>query len=114
MGDKKGTRLVGKMVKGRHISAPQYRKYFCLEDSIAIIQAWLDYQTEQTRALIQPKLQQAIKQLVLREKKKKSDSIPLNSYLPGETTMAFEKFRKERGLSKEEALNFIILNRLTK
>ncbi|WP_165088942.1 hypothetical protein [Neisseria yangbaofengii] len=58
----------------------------------------------------QPELQQAIKQPVCREKKKKSDSISLNSYLPRKPMMAFEKFREEKSLSKEEALNFLILN----
>lgn len=97
-----------------HLVPPNYFNYFSIEDSVAIIQAWLDCQTEQTRAVIQPKLQQAIKQLVFREKQKKADKVPINSHLPAETMDAFKKFRAERGLTKEEALNFLILNGLTK
>lgn len=91
------------------IMTPQYQKYFAYEDSIAIIQAWLDCQTKQTRALIQPKLQQAIKQLNFRQRRKEADLVAINTYLPKKTIKIFEAFRKQHGLNKEEALDFLIL-----
>lgn len=93
---------------------PMYDQRLSLEDSLAMIQAWLDSQTEQVRLFIQPKLQQAISQLKFREKRKEEDKVPINSYLPSKTAKAFEMFRKQRGLNKEEALNILILRGLGK